>query len=45
MALPATPGEPHFPIASENYARGSIASLPAGHTNMHAKETKILFLC
>jgi hypothetical protein len=35
IALPATPGEQHFLIASENYARASINSRPAGRPNMH----------
>ena len=35
MALPDTPGEQHLLLASENYARASANSLPAGHATMH----------
>ena len=33
--LPASPGEQHLLLASENYARASANSLPEGHPNMH----------
>jgi predicted enzyme related to lactoylglutathione lyase len=34
-ALPATPGEQHLLLVSDDYARASANSLPEGHPNMH----------
>jgi len=35
FSLPPSPGETHLLLASENYARASVNSLPLGHPNMH----------
>jgi uncharacterized protein len=35
LPLPASPGEQHLLLASENYARGSANSLPPGRPTMH----------